>query len=238
MDHATIEAENWVERHLLGQLSAEEAARFEEHYLDCPECLEQLELTRRLQIGLREIAAEEAARTLTVSAVLAGITGLLRRPALRVALGLGLLVAIGLPWALLLPARSERERLQEELIQAQAPQGGLPIVRLSPERSAPGEEASTRITVHEGDPGFVLALEPPPGEAQSYRVRLLEPGGKLLWQSGPLSPDAGGRVTVSLHSSWLTGERYAVELDALPPGEAPGTATRFAFRVDRKPTMK
>lgn len=226
MDHATIEAENWVERHLLGQLTAEEAARFEEHYLDCPECLEQLELTRRLQLGLREIASEEAAR------LVAGglIARWLRRPAVRAALGLVLVAAIALPWLLFAPLRGERQRLAEELSQMRAPQGGVPVVALSPERSAPGEEPATRITV-DATPGWiVLALEPPPEPPATYQARLLEPGGKLLWQSGPLSPDAGGRVTVSVHSSWLAGTLYLVEL------QGPGSETHsFAFQIQHQP---
>jgi hypothetical protein len=229
VDHTAIEAENIAERHLLGQLTAEEAARFEEHYLDCPECLEKLELTRRLQIGLREIAAEEGARTLAFGAMLAG---LLRRPALRAALGLGLLVAVVLPWTLLLPARSERERLAGELEQARAPQAGTPVVTLSPERSGPAEEASTRITLGAAE-WVTLALEPPPAPSEtaaSYQVRLLDPDGKLRWQSGALSPDATGRVSVSLHASWLPGGPYQMELE-----RQDGETARFAFRVQRQP---
>src|SRR6185436_7204052 len=61
MDHPTIDADNTAERYVTGRLPPEEAARFEEHYLDCPSCCARVEAAERLQRGLRRLAEEAAA---------------------------------------------------------------------------------------------------------------------------------------------------------------------------------
>jgi hypothetical protein len=43
MDHRYIEKNNIADGYVLGKLSAAERARFEEHYIDCQECLDRLE---------------------------------------------------------------------------------------------------------------------------------------------------------------------------------------------------
>jgi hypothetical protein len=62
MDHQTIDAGNIAERYVTGRLSPEEAAEFEEHYLDCPSCIARVEAAERLQRGLRRLAEEAAVR--------------------------------------------------------------------------------------------------------------------------------------------------------------------------------
>lgn len=62
MDHNYIEEYNIADRYLLGKLPAEEQARFEEHFIDCPKCLDRLETTEDFRRGLQTVVAEEAAR--------------------------------------------------------------------------------------------------------------------------------------------------------------------------------
>lgn len=235
MDHVTIEEENVAERYLMGQLTASEVTRFEEHYLDCPECLERLELSKRLCQGLKEIAAEEGTR-LARTALLAWLAR--RGPALQAVLGLALLTVVIVPWALLAPEVSrlsgEHEWLAGELAQALAPQTRTPVFSLSPERSGPTEEPSTRITLRSTPEWVVLALQLPPSQSSAkYRVRLLGARGEPLWQSGQIEGDAAGRVTLSVHSTWLEASSYLVELDALTPTGEPRPVARFAFGVRR-----
>jgi hypothetical protein len=60
MDHQTIDAGNIAERYVTGRLPPEEAAEFEEHYLDCPSCIARVEAAERLQRGLRRLAEAAA----------------------------------------------------------------------------------------------------------------------------------------------------------------------------------
>jgi hypothetical protein len=69
MEHAYIEENSLIERYHQGRLPPEEEARFEAHFAACPQCLEQLEMARDLQLGLRAMAAEEAARTAQIGLI-------------------------------------------------------------------------------------------------------------------------------------------------------------------------
>jgi hypothetical protein len=62
MNHQAIDSGNIAERYVTGRLPPEEAARFEEHYLDCPSCCARVEAAERLQRGLRRLAEEAAVR--------------------------------------------------------------------------------------------------------------------------------------------------------------------------------
>jgi len=61
VNHQIIDTENVAERYVTGRLSPGEAARFEEHYLDCPACCARVEAAERLERGLRRMAEEAAA---------------------------------------------------------------------------------------------------------------------------------------------------------------------------------
>lgn len=55
MNHTEAKENMLVDRYLAGQLGDRERQRFEEHYLGCHACLEELELTERLRGGLRDM---------------------------------------------------------------------------------------------------------------------------------------------------------------------------------------
>lgn len=68
MDHTYIEDNALVERYHQGLLAPEEEARFEEHFVTCAPCMEQLELARGFQRGIRSVVAEDALRAVVVQA--------------------------------------------------------------------------------------------------------------------------------------------------------------------------
>jgi len=61
MDQEYIEGYKNTDRYLQGTLSATERIRFEEHFIDCAECLDRLEMTEDFRGGLRTLAADRAA---------------------------------------------------------------------------------------------------------------------------------------------------------------------------------
>src|SRR5262245_8671524 len=63
MDHLYIEKHDIADRYLMGKLPAEERAHFEEHYIDCVECLERLETTEDFRVALPTVAAENAVQS-------------------------------------------------------------------------------------------------------------------------------------------------------------------------------
>lgn len=60
MDHKYISEFDLVERYLMGRLAAEEIAEFESHFVDCRECIGQLNTTKALMDGFRIVASDLA----------------------------------------------------------------------------------------------------------------------------------------------------------------------------------
>ena len=61
MDHSYIEEHNIIARYEMGKLSSTDRARFEEHFVDCADCQEQLAAAEDFRQGLRTVVAEDAA---------------------------------------------------------------------------------------------------------------------------------------------------------------------------------
>jgi hypothetical protein len=111
MDHHYIEGHNIPDRYLQGKLSSAERTRFEEHFVDCAECLDRLEMTEDLRDALRAVAAEEAATSGVYARPgqrwwLMGLAGG-RQATLRAA---AVLVLVALPAALLITEIGQSRR--------------------------------------------------------------------------------------------------------------------------------
>jgi hypothetical protein len=118
MEHQYIEEQNIPDRYLMGKLPDEERARFEEHFIDCRECLARLETTEGFRGALRAVAAEDAARGYAQVGVLALIARLSR--ARRAALMLGaILLLTALPTALWIKERGRARDDQEQFSSAE-----------------------------------------------------------------------------------------------------------------------
>src|SRR6185312_6788368 len=86
MNHAEIEEQQIVDRYVRGTLPAEEVARFEEHFLSCPDCLDRLDLAESMSRGFKRAAGQAAV------------------------LVMALLVAVLLPWGLAERRLADRDR--------------------------------------------------------------------------------------------------------------------------------
>ena len=155
MDHAYIESNGLVERYHRGLLPPDEEARFEEHFVDCPQCTEQLELARGFQRGLKTMAAEDAARAMVGAGLFAWLARRGRLAQWGTALA-ALLVAAALP-ALWLLAGGRSERREQE-------------ARLEAERHTRQElerrltESESRRSAEHRDLAAKLAQAKPPSE--------------------------------------------------------------------------
>ncbi|HLW84571.1 MAG TPA: hypothetical protein VKR60_05100 [Candidatus Sulfotelmatobacter sp.] len=63
MDHDYINEHSVVALYVTGKLSPEERSGFEEHFVDCQQCLDQIKLTDDLRRALKGVAKEDAARS-------------------------------------------------------------------------------------------------------------------------------------------------------------------------------
>jgi hypothetical protein len=118
MDHRYIEEYNIADRYLLGKLPAEEGALFEEHFVDCPKCLDLLETTQNFRSGLQTVAAEEATQSSAyIQAGLLARLARLSRGRQAILLASAILFLVALPTAFFV---MDARRIRSELEQARS----------------------------------------------------------------------------------------------------------------------
>ena len=62
MEHTYITEHSLIERYHQGRLPPEIEARFEEHFVDCAQCMDELEAARGFERGIKAMVAEDATR--------------------------------------------------------------------------------------------------------------------------------------------------------------------------------
>jgi hypothetical protein len=238
MDHREIEERGLVELYLAGRLDAADEERFEEHYLSCAECLEQLELSQAFRDGLRHAAAEDALRAATAQrlGLAARFARAVRSPragALLAAAAVVLAVALGLTLARLGSLGERNADLASQLADARAPQANTPLLALSPERggAGTGEAPAARLT-RPAEPGWVvLSLELGDATRPAYRATLTGPDDVPVWHGDDLHPDGRDALTVSLYTGALADGDHEVRVDGRNADGTWTAVSRFAFRV-------
>jgi anti-sigma factor RsiW len=93
MKHLDVEEHQVIDRYLQGSLPPDEAALFEEHYLSCQQCLDQLAVAESMQRGFKRAAGQDAAR-LAATRQLAVVAWLSRMSRSRQAAALFMVVLV------------------------------------------------------------------------------------------------------------------------------------------------
>jgi hypothetical protein len=109
MDHKYIDEFDLVERYLMGRLAAEETAQFEEHFVDCLQCVDRLKTTKALIEGLRLVASDRVPEASTHKP--AGFWYSSRK---SLALAAGVLSLVALTGAVLVINQSRRARMEAD----------------------------------------------------------------------------------------------------------------------------
>jgi hypothetical protein len=278
MDHQHIRENDVVSLYLMGKLPTEDRAQFEEHFVDCQSCLDQIELTNDLRAGLKQVTKEDGLSKENNWVSPRARAAWLKAPTLwqpRLIAYAGLLFAVSLTAVFFAGTRyrsselaqsqklsddwqrryaEERqtsENLEKQLrassnkaavqkIDDQQPQSltaslqPAPLFFLSATRGA-DESKSTpanHITVSKTSPWIVLSLEfeRDPG-FQSYRARLSNAEGNVLWSAEKILPPPSDAIAISLPSSLLTKGDYALVLDGLTSTGRYVSAAHFSFRA-------
>lgn len=95
MDHAYIEEHNLIDLYGRGRLEPEEEIRFEEHFVGCSRCRQELEIAGAFDRGYRRMLAEDAEiRAATQLGILAWLTRFGRRTQMGLVMSLLLVVAL------------------------------------------------------------------------------------------------------------------------------------------------
>ncbi|MEM7586511.1 MAG: zf-HC2 domain-containing protein [Acidobacteriota bacterium] len=223
MKHPEIDDQAVAENYVAGKLTPAEVAEFEEHYLNCPACIQAVEDAERLQRGLARAAAEDIA---TQQTILATVWRALRTgPGVALLLGLlvvGLLPA-GLAWQRANDLGVDLETARQELADERRPRVNTPILSLAPTRA--GEQPLQQISLLAEPEWIVLAIELGDTARPRYAAELIRIEGPQIWQSQDLEPSYRGTLTLSLHSSLLPPGNYLLSL------EGDGQELSFPLRV-------
>jgi hypothetical protein len=254
MDHRHIEEFDVASRYLLGRLAPEDESAFEEHFVDCPECLDRLEHARRFQAGLAA----------AVSAFATGGRPPLRasaRPAwgaLAVAAGIILCAGLAAVTARMLTLRRElaraavetaaverqyeesrrqtsdlRKQVEERSHPAPLP-ATLPVFALSLVRSGAADAGAPPLQIMlpaAPPPWVVLLLDIPETPYPSYRATVAAASGHTVWQQGDLSAASPGELAVAVQSAALPAGDYILQLEGRKPAGDFPVLGRYRFRV-------
>jgi anti-sigma factor RsiW len=258
MDHIGIDDALTAERYVLGRLTEEERHRFEEHFLDCPRCLEAIEAAEWMREGLKSASAgasapsaenvtpfrprERRTRPL-VTLLAAACVGLAFLSALFFTQTRAAREELAGARQLLQQTRGRQAELEGALGRERAEQAraadslkAAPVFMLNLTRSASSdEEPEDRVVLPEA-PGWVtLIFDRPIGlGVQDYRVRVTSADGRLVGEAAPARTAEGGMLAVSLPADRLPAGDYVLEVERVSAGDATPVA-RYRFRAVGKP---
>ncbi len=245
MDHKAIEEGHLPDRYLMGKLPADERARFEEHYVDCPVCLGDLEAVEGLRAGLKELSAGAAAARRTspvvrflgdyrVAALLAAaclvaavlptvlLTGRLRRSAGELAVAR----------ADVSEARKTNTALAEALELARRTRASASlsasVFTLSLTRAAGPESPVARLPLRPNEWTILLLDRPEARRGANIEARLAAPDGRPIGEPLRTSDASDDTLAVGIPPGLLSEGTYVLALEG--SGTGPALAT-YRFRT-------
>jgi len=220
MEHKEAKEHMLVDRYLAGQLGERERRRFEEHYLGCHACLEELELTDKLRGGLHDMVV--AARP-TVPAEVAQLPLVSNAPRYAMAASVVLaasLVAAGLAY----------DGDSDGITAA-----GAEVFPIHSTRSA--SDVSSRVRLSSPDASAVLLVDPGPGFKHDYRVTLQRLDGDttpILAQIAGVQPSYEALVAITVPGALLEPGMHMILLEGREDEAAPyGGITELRFQIER-----
>jgi hypothetical protein len=276
MDHEYIRENNVTSLYLMGKLPEEDRAQFEEHFVDCQQCLDQLELTNDLRTGLKQVTKEDGLSKDNDWVSPRSRAAWLKAPALwqpRLLAYAGLIFAVSLTAVFFADTKyrhselAQSQRLSddwqrryaeerqtseslEKQLQASSNKAAIqktedeqplmaslqpaPLFFLSATRGADDSKSTpaNHIAVPTTSPWIVLSLEfERDPEFQSYRARLSNAEGNVLWSAEKILPPPSDAIAISLPSSLLSKGDYTLVLDGLTSAGHYVPAAHFSFRA-------
>jgi hypothetical protein len=251
MDHAYMEETQLAERYVLGRAGEAERIRFEEHFADCPACLDRLEAAEGLRSTLRDLAA---ARLLGSHRAQPHQRSVRARRIAFLAAAAGL-AAAALSTLLYFQMRQSGRQLvlaREAAAQAQAALGrrsvqpdravaappaalapsvpvAAPVFLLNLTRGGGQGEPENRVAFAGSASWVTLVFEQPDDSALRYRIRVIGADGQTV-QEAIVARSRTAMLSLTLPSASLAAGGYVLTVEQAGDGRA-GGRTRFRFRV-------
>jgi hypothetical protein len=242
MEHKQIDDDNLVDRYVRGTMPVDLRTEFEEHFLDCPDCLEQLKLASNLRDGLRLCgadlaAAAESRREASVRPrgrglftwrwpiVAAACLVLGAAPSLVFFRELGSVKnELGADQAALSAAKKMIDNVER---------AGIAAFVLTPVR---GGTEPTRIVLAASPSWTVLTLESDFTRFASYRATLRNDQGGTVWQKDQIQPSSPDAIGIALSPALAIAPGvYTLTLEGVAGPARYVPAGTFSFSVSRTP---
>ncbi len=216
MDHFRIEEQNLIDRYVRGTLPAADRVEFEEHFVECAECQEQIEVAQSLRLAVRESVVEQPYqhkrqwrgwRWLAIAACA------------------GLLIAVAASAVFL----RERDRVRTELATTRLGAESAPVVfGLSLSR----DSAEPRDIVIPGQPRWIVLLaEIDTTRFARYRASLIGSQNEEIWNQDAIQPNSPDSISVAVPSSVLRPGVYTLLVAGTQPDGSLSPVARFPLRL-------
>jgi anti-sigma factor RsiW len=233
MDHVYIDEKSLIDRYVRGTLPVEERDAFEAHFLDCAECLSELEMARSLREGIRIAASDQAVRP--APAPNAGRKLMAWRWTTAIAAACFVLALAPAILFYRQLQRSENREMAFARTAQDAERAFENAQRMPPSvyalSQSRGSDVARTVEIPANPEWIVFTLEMDATQFPAYSAELQDAGGKLIWRVDKIrlsSPDAIG---ISIPSTLLAPGEYTLTLLRPNPGAADVRVTSFSLRA-------
>lgn len=234
MQHPEIESECLIDHYVRNTMPPAQRQAFEEHFLDCPQCLDQLEMASSLRQALRESVVEAATVSPRVESP-ARRDGWLGWFGWRwVQVGAFACLAVTAATSIVFfrqaqSARSELASLQSDY--ARVREGATALA--SPPMSyvlgqSRGGVESKEIALPRDRRWMVFSVEMDTTQYPVYRATLTDSSGKQVWQEDQIQPVSPDAIAVTAPSNVLAPGAYTLTIET--GGQNHSTLARFPLR--------
>jgi hypothetical protein len=207
-------------------LRGAERQSFEEHFLDCPQCLEQLEIASSLRQAIRDSAVEAVASPPVALPRRWYLLGWVQAAAACLVVAMATSVMF---FEQMQHARRELASAQVELASARGLASSPEVWVLGLSR---GSTQAKEIALPHGPRWMVFSIEMDTTQFPSYRAILTDSSGKETWQKPGIQPDSPDAIGVTVPSSLLGPGFYSLTIE--PSGQAGARSTLNRFHLSFK----
>jgi hypothetical protein len=211
MDHSRMEEHNLIDRYVRGTLPADQRAEFEEHFVDCAACQEQIEVAKSLRLAVRESVVETRASSGW------------RWTAIAACACFGIALAASSIFLF------ERQSTRSELASLQSSLERPPVVfGLSLSRDA----SEPRAVTIPAEPRWVVFLAEIDATRYSrYRAALVGSQGEETWSKDGIEANSPDSISVSIPSAALHPGTYTLVVSGTQTNGPSVTIARFPLRL-------